>query len=263
MDISNGYLVLDVETTGLDPFDDRIVEIAVGLALPPIDGEPGPGLRVQSWLIRDWAEFITPESTAIHGIDQWEASRLGIPMTQAIDAIERAALDNLPIVAHNGLKFDLPFIDRAYSLVTGSAALAIPNRWIDTAALFKGFMVGEAPKPGESHQAYAHRILGERHYGVRFSLAAACQRFGFEINPDEPRHRAGTDVKYTAKVFECLLSQGVTLGECSNDHIATNSSSTNSPQKGAWARRLSRRSAQNRFRGYRHTGGVGSPSHRG
>ena len=238
MDISKGYLVLDVETTGLNPFDDRIIEVGVGIALPSrclacrglcptcipelelnVNDDcaacggvrpPGAGLKVQSWLIRDWTAHLTPENTAIHGITAWEAARLGIPMTTALDAIEQAAMD-LPIVAHNGLKFDLPFIDRAYFLVTGSAALANPSRWIDTAALYKGFLLKAAPMPEESHQAYARRILDERHYGLRFNLAAACEQFGFAINPDEPLHRTGTDVKYTAMLLECLLSHGVAI----------------------------------------------------
>ncbi len=213
MDISKGYVVLDVETTGLDPLNDRIIEVGIGLALPSMKGtggKPGPGLKIQSWLIRDWAGHITPESTVIHGITHWEAMRLGIPMTTALDAVEQSARD-LPIVAHNGLNFDLPFIDRAYALVTGSAALANPNRWIDTAALYKGYLLGRVPEPGESHQVYARRILDERHYGLRFNLAAACEQFGFSINPDEPLHRAGTDVKYTAMLLEHLLSLGVAL----------------------------------------------------
>ncbi len=198
LDISQGYLVLDVETTGLNPFHDRIVEVGVGLVLPDAD------LKVQSWLIRDWAEQITPKSTAIHGITSWEATRLGVPMNTILEVIQQAA-GNLPIVAHNGFKFDLPFIASA-----GAAKEIIaPQRWINTAALFKGFVVGEAPRPEESHQVYAYRILGQKHYGVRFSLAAACRRFKFEINPNEPMHRAGTDVKYTAKLFEHLLSIGI------------------------------------------------------
>lgn len=93
------YVVLDVETTGLSPNGDRIVEIALVRLAP--DGRP----------IDEWTTRIDPEgpvgATHIHGITQADVA--GKPRFRALAPQLASLLGDLPIVAHNAT-FDLAFL---------------------------------------------------------------------------------------------------------------------------------------------------------
>lgn len=96
---SLSFVVLDVETTGLSPNGDRIVEIALVRLAP--DGRP----------IDEWTTRIDPEvpigATHIHGITQADVA--GKPRFSALAAQLADLLGDLPIVAHNAT-FDLAFL---------------------------------------------------------------------------------------------------------------------------------------------------------
>jgi DNA polymerase-3 subunit epsilon len=93
------YVVLDVETTGLSPRDDRILEIALVRLAP--SGAP----------IDEWTTRLDPEgpvgATHIHGIRQGDVD--GKPLFRSLASQLAGLLGGLPVVAHNAT-FDLAFL---------------------------------------------------------------------------------------------------------------------------------------------------------
>jgi DNA polymerase III subunit epsilon len=109
-------VVLDTETTGLDPATDRVIELAlVKFEYSRTTGEVGRVLAVYDGL-EDPGVPIPPESTALHGITD-EMVR-----GQRLDesAIERL-LDGVGLVIAHNAAFDRPFTERR---LPGLASLA-------------------------------------------------------------------------------------------------------------------------------------------
>jgi DNA polymerase-3 subunit epsilon len=67
MNITRPLVVLDIETTGLNPEVDRIVEIAMIRLVP--------GKEAEHWCVRcNPGVPISPEATAVHGIKDEDVS---------------------------------------------------------------------------------------------------------------------------------------------------------------------------------------------
>jgi DNA polymerase-3 subunit epsilon len=104
----NPLIALDLETTGLDPLDDRIVQAAVVVV-----AEDGT-VSDQSWDgIVDPGVPIPAEASNIHGITTERARREGMPPVEALQVIARlindAADREIPLVIYNA-PFDWPFV---------------------------------------------------------------------------------------------------------------------------------------------------------
>ena len=104
----NTLLALDLETTGLDPLADRIVQGAV--ALVAADGS----VSDKSWDgIVDPGVPIPVQASDIHGITTDRARREGIPPVEALRRIARLVDDaeagGIPLVIYNA-PFDWPFV---------------------------------------------------------------------------------------------------------------------------------------------------------
>lgn len=101
---AGGYAVIDIETTGLSPQRDRVLEIAVILT----DGRG----RVQD----EWSQRINPQgpvgATHIHGIAQVDVA--DAPVFAEIVPTLNHRLGGLAVVAHNA-RFDLGFIHTEYA----------------------------------------------------------------------------------------------------------------------------------------------------
>lgn len=101
---SPAFAVVDVETTGLSPRNDRVVEIAVVHV-------SSSGQRLGEWTTR-----LNPEgpvgATHIHGIT--DADVQGKPVFRDTAATVASVMSGLPIVAHNA-KFDLAFLRAEFS----------------------------------------------------------------------------------------------------------------------------------------------------
>jgi DNA polymerase III epsilon subunit len=161
------YIILDLETTGLDPQLEGILEIAA------VKLEHGRTGEVFHRLIRPSVE-ISPASQAIHGItDEMVAD--APPIEAVLDEL-LAFLGDWPLVAHNA-PFDLGFLNRALGL-TGRPALT--NAAYDTLEI-------------------AREVLPEQR---SFKLESLCRLFGHEALQF---HRAIDDAMHLAAIFPTLI----------------------------------------------------------
>lgn len=94
-------MAFDLETTGVDPFEDRILSGAVVMFAPKV-AEP----RVKTWLVNPGEDVDIPaESTGIHGITREQVRAHGCTPTSALLEITGwlvwALSRGLPVVAFN------------------------------------------------------------------------------------------------------------------------------------------------------------------
>jgi len=97
---------VDVETTGLSPYSDRIVELSI-LKIHPDGTEEYKSHRVNPGIP------IPAEATAIHGIT--DADMAGEPMFQQYAKSVRDFLEGCDIAGFNVIKFDLPCLEAEFA----------------------------------------------------------------------------------------------------------------------------------------------------
>jgi DNA polymerase III epsilon subunit-like protein len=213
MNLADGYAVVDLETTGLDCWNDLIIEIGVSVA------RPGKDPATDSVLVKV-DRTLPPQIVRLTGISDRDLAARGITIDDALAwFIERAA--GLPLIGHNIIRFDRAFLleaarvhrraveeERYPRRVIDEVDDLPARRFIDTMALYKGFKLGRYPVEGESHLDYARRVLDERTPpGLRYNLQAACQDFGISTSRIRA-HRAQGDVVQTQRLFEKLREAG-------------------------------------------------------
>ena len=159
------YVVFDIETTGLDPLNDRIIEIG---AVKVEDGE----------IIEEFEELINPgfpiprNITQITGIDDMlvaNAHYPGVVFTLFNDFIKDVEF----IIGHNAKRFDYPFLQAEFRR-SAIRLHEVPCK--DT--------IWEARRK-------LRRVRG-------YSLKALCQQFGIQ---NRNAHRALSDVYATHELF--------------------------------------------------------------
>jgi len=169
------FVVVDVETTGLRPKTDRIVEIAVA----DVQGGAVKGLLIDT--------LVDPQrdigATRVHGITAEMV--IGAPCFADVAPAVSAALDGAAVVGHN-LSFDLRFIGSE----TSSAGLGEPVRAARLCTL-----------------SLARRLF--RGACESYKLEALCARFGLR-NPHA--HSASGDVLVTAELLSLLLAEATRQG---------------------------------------------------
>jgi DNA polymerase III subunit epsilon len=170
------WLVLDVESSGLDPARDRLLAVAA-VALH-VEGTRARIVLADSFeaVLRQPAETQTPDKANIlvHGIGVGEQAE-GVDPAQALIGFEAFAVA-APLIGFHAA-FDRRLIERAMQTVLGRR---LPNAWLDVAE------VGAALQPQQ-----ASRSLDDW-------LAA----FGIECTQ---RHRAAADALATAELLLRLL----------------------------------------------------------
>ena len=210
MDFSNGYAVVDLETTGLDCWNDVIIEIGVSVARPDQIPETG------SVLVKI-DRPLPAKIVQLTGITDRDLASRGISIDDALAwFVERT--EGLPLVGHTIIRFDRAFLLEAARVHRRTVEEGLypervidevdhlpARRFVDTMGLYKGLKLGQYPREQESHWDYVQRILDTRTpAGLRYSLAAACQELG--ISTARVRaHRAHGDVVQTQKLFEKLI----------------------------------------------------------
>src|SRR5690606_11558465 len=118
------WVVVDTETSGLDPQRDAL--LSIGAVAVDADGiRVGDSFEV---VLRHEAAG-DAENGVLHGIG-WGAQRAGIPLAEAMPAFA-AYVGDAPCVAFHAT-FDRTVLARAFAAAGAGAA---PSRWLDVAEL--------------------------------------------------------------------------------------------------------------------------------
>ena len=162
------YAVLDFETTGLSPRDDKIIEVGI------VKCSGAEEVDAMSMFINP-KEPLSEKVTEITGIT--DKALCDAPTIKQVIAQIREFIGNDIIVAHNAT-FDVSFLQNAYL----QSKMEVGIRYIDTLALCR-------------------KVYPDR---KDHRLCAYIEYFGLS---DCQKHRAIDDARCTHRLFEMLLPQ--------------------------------------------------------
>ena len=176
--LSQRYVVIDVETTGLRPYDDRL--LAIG-AVVVADGAVRLAETFDEVLHQDTPSAI--ENILVHGIDG-TAQTGGRAAAEVLSELVRFA-GSSPLVAYHA-DFDRVFIERA---MRPALRTTLPNEWLDLARLAPAFF--------------------PEHAGDAQTLDDWCACFGID---NYARHDAVADAFATAQLLQVVLARSAERG---------------------------------------------------
>lgn len=189
MRLPRDYVVVDLETTGLDPRSSRIIEVGVA---PVVNGL---GLGVWTWLVHT-DESLPAEIVRITGITDYMVNSCANKWDDVALWLSYLIRD-LPVVGHNFLSFDRLFLEEV------GIPINVDRVW-DTMAIYKGYKMRNVyMDESVPYWRYQVAILNSRVPGLKTNLAAACADMGITTDKNL-LHRAEGDVKATQKLFEKL-----------------------------------------------------------
>ncbi len=171
-DLRSGFAVIDLETTGISPDDERIVEVAV-VVLGPDGRETGSF----STLVDPGCD---PGPTFVHRITP--EMLVGAPSFAAIQPFLAETLSGRVLVGHNVDNFDLAFL-RAECVRAGGAALVPADvATVDTLCVAQSLL----------------QLQGKAR------LVDCCTHFGLSW---DDHHSAMGDARVTAALFRSMRAQ--------------------------------------------------------
>lgn len=192
------YVIYDVETSGLNPKEDRILEIGVLLVCK------GVSTTAMNWLLNPIYPhpcfIVPPEITKITGLSESEIS-FGKDPKKSIERFLEIIDEAHTIIVHNGIEFDHQFLVsecNRYNLTPPSI-----ERYVDTAAIFKAWKLGRIDEIRQPFYEFAEDILSTKAYGLKFNLVHCCNDLNVGI-ADITAHRAMGDVKMTYRLVEAI-----------------------------------------------------------
>jgi DNA polymerase III epsilon subunit-like protein len=193
------YVVFDLETSGLKPNEDCILEIG---AIKIVEGEEDREFHIYL----DWGIEIPEYITAINKIDNVTIAKEGLAPEVGLTYFCNF-IDGYPLIGHNIVKFDLPFLFNAFTRLKMPVVTdMMEKKSIDTAARFKARTLNAERYWYETEYEFALRILEMRKFGMKYNVAACCLELG--IPNEVGQHEARKDVILTAQIYQrlCLKS---------------------------------------------------------
>lgn len=184
------YLVFDTETTGIDVFNDRIVQLFIATA----DSE-GNLLETWEWIIDPGVE-VPEEASNVHGFTTEHLRENGQDPLGALTA----ALD---VFEEHG---DLTWV--AYNLAFDASILGAEFERHRITAIWDEYLEGDteiALFPSLFDPLVVDRAKDKFRKGKR-KLENVAAHYGVPFNPDEA-HKADYDVKVTAKVAAAVAKR--------------------------------------------------------
>lgn len=194
------YCVFDFETSGLDPKNDRILQIG---ALKVINGKQ----EQCSWLIKyEYGFKVFAKITEITGIDDAMIDLAGMNMYRAWNEFVEFARD-LPMIGHNIIRFDIPFLSEMQHKIKDDTQTFDINKLIkscvDTAGMFKAKKLNFDRFHDETLYEFWKRALEVRVQGFKYNVGVVCDEL--KISRQGVRqHRAEGDVFLTNEIYKKL-----------------------------------------------------------
>ena len=200
------YCVWDCETSGLDPFENRIIQL--GLAF--VDGRKVMDSFAQC-IRRPPSCVLTPGAVAKHGITRERLDAEGVPAEEFMPEIIKNMMDwqasGKMFAGHNLGAFDVLFLENE-AKEYGLPLKFQDNMIIDTGMLVKATQLGITFRgAGETLRGFYTRLREIRAKGVFWALDKHCYatynlgKYG--INKDAA-HDAGVDCLLVHYLFEEL-----------------------------------------------------------
>lgn len=217
MKLPDTYLVIDIETDGLSPAKNNILQVGF---VQVINGEVknANGVFIETpeddlvsyengdYVRRKLAEgnegFIKASDVRAHGVPR---ALVFQTLKQLIDAT--MALPGALIVGHNLVGFDLAFIETFSRRCAGVEIVFDRNRVFDTSAMFKANKLGMLPADGEPLYDFFCKVHGTIARGVYWRLEVACKELGLAERHQldlEKAHDAAADTMFTHYVYMAL-----------------------------------------------------------
>ncbi|MEZ4984912.1 MAG: 3'-5' exonuclease [Saprospiraceae bacterium] len=177
------FVVLDTETTGLDPMKDNILSIG---AVAVENQEIRIADRFEALFPQAAAVSKQEEAIAVHGILQ-KHSRQQTESSEAILAGFVSYLSNAVMVGHH-VSFDFGILNQACQRQLGGK---LKNKTVDTIWLAKRVVD-------------AHYMMQTPQQAGTYSLDAMCEQYRIPI---QDRHTASGDAMLTALLFVKLVAR--------------------------------------------------------
>lgn len=201
------YVAWDLETTGLDPKINDILEIGVMVI------ENGETTFEKSWMLNHNIEI--PEIiTEITGINKEIVDREGInpsdAMREALNVLKFTNRD-CPNLTHNGIRFDIDFFVTQATKNLGfnyNQSEELKNNIrgcaIDTAVMYKAKKMEMERMWNESFIDWSERVMRVIARGVKYNVGICCDEL--EISREGVvQHRALADVFLTNEIYKKLI----------------------------------------------------------
>lgn len=211
--LSNTYIVLDIETDGLAPTLNNILQLGV---LVCVDGAvilhsavfvetPEDDLRryegsdyVRKKVAEGNTGFVKAADVRAHGVSR---ERVFTTLRRLLEGVYKA--DGI-VVGHNLVGFDLGFVEY-FSAKIGVPVSIRRDALFDTGAAFKAGKLGLTPGPDESMYAFFRRVHEKRAAGVYWNLGLAMRETGLlekHAVDAASAHDAGADVLMTHYLYQ-------------------------------------------------------------
>ncbi len=207
MDLSNisrvcfptSYIVFDLETSGFSLEGDRILEFAY------VVYEGGKKTQEYSTLLNHGIT-IPEEATAVNHITHEMCALEGKDPLMEITKLVGKLKSGLPVVTHNGIAFDEPFLKAEMKRLGVTESLVFSH--IDTAVMVKAMKLDMLRRYNESYNDFGARVMKVYAKGVKYNLPLCCSELGVDA-AGITAHRAMADCILTNEVYRKLTSPQV------------------------------------------------------
>ena len=187
---------IDVETTGLSPYSDRIVELSI-LKIHPDGAEEYKSHRINPGIP------IPAEATEIHGITDDDVA--GEPRFRQYAAGIRDFLDDCDIAGFNVIRFDLPFLEAEFRRA-GVEFTRRGRRLLDSQILYHQL---EPRDLQAAYLKYCGKELEDAHTAEEDARAAAEILEGqLEMHPELPRDVDKLHAMCNPREANCIDAEG-------------------------------------------------------